>query len=126
MHILLREAADGERVVSLDAEWDTSKDSRGHVSKSQKVALIQLGYFDDDKTPRALLLQVQKLKPLPREVLLLLGGPSIAFIGRAVGQDIAKIGKDFSCADLAKIVASLDLDTMAKERGVVGGRESTL
>ena len=53
-----------ERVVALDAEWDTESNSAGMVFKQHPVALNQLGYNESGAGPRALLLQVHS-KTLP-------------------------------------------------------------
>ena len=114
-----------ERVVALDAEWDTESNSAGMVFKQHPVALIQLGYNEPGAGPRALLLQVRG-KTLPMELLSIFSDTSITFTGRCVGNDIARIGSDFKCRDKIDVAARVDFDTIAKECGVVTSRSSTL
>ena len=121
---LVRALPTREKVISIDCEWNTAKDSQGRIVANDKVALIQLGYFEGD-VARALLLPVRSLQTLPPALTSLFTDPSITCIGRNVGGDLAKIGR-VKCADKMVRVERLDLDTMAKVRGVVRGRSNTL
>jgi hypothetical protein len=125
LHRLLKDLPPGERVLALDTEWDTESSSHGMVYKSHPVAVIQLGYNEPGEGPRALLLQVRG-KALPMPLIDIFKDPTITFTGRCVGADIARIGKDFNCKDEMSGVARIDLDTLAKNRGIVTGRSCTL
>lgn len=63
----------GDRVMALDAEWDTKKNSAGQVVQS--TALIQLGYWDSEDQISTLLLQVFHHQKLPQSLLSLFGDP---------------------------------------------------
>jgi hypothetical protein len=70
--VAIRETLKGQamKVVSLeDCEWDTDKNADGQVTKSYKVALIQVGYRDFEGTIRAALFQMSRLRILPACVI---------------------------------------------------------
>jgi ribonuclease D len=52
--------------------------------------------------------------------------PTLTFIGRGVGGDLAKLGWVFNCATSAMFAHKVELDSMTKECGVVAGRQHTL
>lgn len=67
-----------ERVLSLDAEWDTVTNSRGMVVASKRVATIQLGYKDPDTGQiRSVVLQTHKFDRLPARLVALLNDPTL-------------------------------------------------
>lgn len=51
------------RVVSLDAEWDTIKNSSGMVVRSLSVAIIQLSYEEANGRVLAMILQATHPRP---------------------------------------------------------------
>ena len=105
-------------VISIDAEWDVHKDSRGYVRGCGSVAVIQLAFLEPEtKKPMVLLLQLYGRKALPRSLELLFGDPAFTFVGRAVGADLARIGKDFNCVQLMRGVRRTDLGPFARARG---------
>lgn len=110
-----------KRVVALDAEWDTVKNARGLVCGNSKVALIQLGYRLDDNVTKVLIIQTCNFQPnkLSNNLKAFFEDDSFTFIGRLVGGDLAKIGKDFRNEITLAKVKRIDIGTMARERNVV-------
>ena len=126
MHSHVCGFGNGERLIAIDAEWDVTVNPLGMVSSAGKVQLLQLGYIEANNKPMALLLGLRGNQTLPRAILALLEDPTLTFIGRDVGGDLAKLGRDFNCAASVIHARKVELDTMAKERGVATGRQHTL
>jgi len=61
----------------------------GIVTSAGNVQLLQLGYFETNK-PMALLLRLRGKKDAPWADLALFEDPTLTFIGRGVGGDLAK------------------------------------
>ena len=68
--------------------------------KSHKIALIQLGYMEAGEGPKAILLRVHGKTKLPNALISLFHDATITFIGRAVGGDLSRIGRDFKVEKL--------------------------
>ena len=117
---------DGDRVVSLDCEWDVHRNERtGMVLGQGTVALIQLSYRKTvDGDVYALVLRVYGHRQLPRELCSLLTDPRITFVGRGIAGDLAKISRDFNFQHAPRHV--LDLGTMARKRDVVRSANASL
>ena len=87
-----------QRVISLDAEWDTLVNAAGHVISSERVAILQLGYrLKEQGQTRALILQLHKKKKLPERLAAFLADTTFKWTGRQLGGDLDKIGRDLSC-----------------------------
>ena len=109
-----------DKVVSLDAEWDVQADRRGRITGAGRVSLIQLAFFSPGRaTPMVLLIHLRNMAVLPDALRRLFTDPTFTFVGRCVGADISRIGKDFSCAPIMKTVKTIDLGTLARTRDVV-------
>jgi hypothetical protein len=108
------------RVLSLDAEWDTTKGRNGLVSGSGRVALIQISYqIAADGEIFALLIRVHGRTHLPAALVTLLQDPEFTFTGRNIGGDIKKLGDDFKCSHQLANINIVELGKMARERDVV-------
>jgi len=117
---LLSALPKSHRIISLDAEWDTKKDTRGMVNWQGTVAVIQLSYrLQVGGEVCALVLHVHGKKQLPLRLAALLAGPTIIFTGRCIASDIAKIAKDFNCETSIRLLKHVDLGPMARARDVV-------
>ena len=91
-----------DRVLSLDAEWDTTKNASGMISNSgHKVSVIQIGYRMNGIT-RVLVIKTASMTSLPIHLQHLFEDYSITFTGRQVGGDVSKIGKDFNINEQSK------------------------
>jgi len=109
-----------QRVMSLDAEWDTTKNKRGSVTGTGKVAVIQLSFRTQaDGEVHALVLHVHSKKTLPQAMLDLFSDKGICFTGRNIGGDLKRIGKDFGCLPLMNGMHVVKLGRMARTRDVV-------
>jgi hypothetical protein len=109
-----------QKVLALDIEWDTKKNRQGMVIKSERTALIQLGYEDSsDGHIRALLFQVSRLQKLPDRLAALLRDQDITFVGAGVSGDLKKIGRDFDCGRLVLKTNFVNLGSFARERDAV-------
>ncbi len=108
-------------VMSLDTEWDVSKNAGGYVAGQGTIALIQLSFrIASDVTICVLLLQVHNKNTLLDQLLELLSNTPITFVGHPIAGDVAKIARDFSnAAHIKQIVKTLDLGIMARARDVV-------
>jgi hypothetical protein len=117
----VRETVKGQaaKVVSLVCEWDTEKNADGQVTKSYKVALIQVGHRDLEGTIRAALFQTSRLRILPTGLCDLFCDEEITFVGVGVAGDVKKIGRDFECAALTSKTRRIELGMHARERDVV-------
>jgi len=112
--------AASDKIVSLDAEWTVQADRRGRITGAGRVSLIQLAFFNPGRaTPMVLLIHLRNMRLLPRALKRLFTDPTFTFVGRCVGADISRIGKDFSCAPIMKTVKTIDLGTLARTRDVV-------
>jgi hypothetical protein len=107
-----------DRVLSLDCEWDVNKNDRGIIIGSGRVALIQLAWWVNEH-PDVLLLRVQGLRSLPKAVIELFKDTTFTFIGRCIGADLKKIGRDFELTSEMKDIESVDIGVMARCRGKV-------
>ena len=116
----------GDRVIALDAEWDTKKNRSGQVVQSFKTALIQLGYRDSEYRMSTLLLQVFRHQKLPQSLVSLLGDPEIAFVGASVSGDLKRIGKDFKCTEITDRANYVNLGSYARKRDVVQSGTASL
>ena len=109
-----------QRVMSLDAEWDTTKNKRGSITGTGKVAVIQLSFRTQaDGEVHALVLHVHSKKTLPQALLDLFTDKGIWFTGRNIGGDLKRIGKDFGCLSLMNGMHVVELGKMARTRDVV-------
>ena len=109
-----------ERIMSLDAEWDTVLNRRGNVIAQDKIAVIQLSYrIDSNGDVCALVLRVHACQKLPERLAALFADPTLTFTGRGIGGDLKKIARDFDCAALMGKVNFVELGTMARTRDVV-------
>ena len=104
-------------VVAVDAEWVVHLTNCGFVGKVGKVALIQLSYYNEAKQIKTLVLRVHGFKKLPVNLLNILR--YIPVVGRNVGGDLAKIGRDFEMSTLHDESTRVELGKMAKDRAVV-------
>ena len=119
-HLENERQGSSQKVLALDIEWDTKKNRRGMVIKSERTALIQLGYEDSsDGRMRALLFQVSRLQRLPDRLAALLRDQDITFVGAGVSGDLKKIGRDFDCERLVSKTNFANLGSFARERDVV-------
>lgn len=84
-----------DRIISLDAEWDTRTNRSGHVVASFKTAVMQLGYRDSESRISALLLQVLWHQRQHRALLALFAECNIHYVGMCISGDLKRIGKDF-------------------------------
>jgi hypothetical protein len=116
----------GDRVMALDAEWDTKKNSAGRVVQSFKTALIQIGYRDSEERMSTLLLQVFRHQKLPQSLLSLFGDPEITFVGASVSGDLKRIGKDFECTKFTDHANYVNLGSYARKRDVVQSGTASL
>ena len=60
MRALVCARPEAERVITLDAEWDTTKTAPGLPIAPGPAALIQLGYRDDAGRSKAIILKVRE------------------------------------------------------------------
>ena len=104
-------------VVAVDAEWVVHLMNSGFVGNAGKVALIQLSYYNEAKQIKTLVLRVHGFKKLPVNLLNILR--YIPVVGRNVGGDLAKIGRDFGLPTLHNDSTRVELGKMAKDRAVV-------
>lgn len=109
------------QVMSIDAEWDTFKNLRGCIVGSGPAAVVQLGYRLTPEGPvQALVMQLHGRKSLPDRLAALFATPGINFIGRDVGGDLKRIGRDFKCyAAMCKVKLYTDIGIMARTQDVV-------
>eukprot|EP00966_Prymnesium_polylepis_P135171 3124142-Prymnesium_polylepis.1 len=113
---------EGRRVCGLDAEWDTPKNSAGAPIGQDSIALVQICFPLEDSADcefGILLCHVDKMKSLPAGLYALLADSKFTFVGRNVGGDVSKVGRDFRLKKLKAHVRVKDLGTMARERNVV-------
>ena len=103
------------KVVALDMEWDTDKNADGQVTRSYKVALIQVGYCNLEGFIWAALFQISHLKNLPTGLCALFRNESITFVGVGVAGDLKKLGRDFDCAVLTSKTRFTNLGMYARE-----------
>ena len=118
----MRLLPENKRVLGLDCEWEVSKNARGMIVKSHKLALIQLSYEDESKNLRAILLRVHQQKTLPDQLRALFEDHSVKFTGVGVGGDLKKIGRDLECRDLVDQIPAknvINLGSFARVRDVV-------
>jgi hypothetical protein len=104
-----------QKLLALDIEWDRKRCRQGMVIKSERTALIQLGYKDSsDGHVCALLFQASRLQKLPDRLAALLQDQDVTFVGAGVSGDLKKIGRDFDCGRLVSktILAPLLLSEM--------------
>jgi hypothetical protein len=119
-----------ERTISVDAEWDVNKSTRGMSRGPDRIGTVQIGYRQiSNGTVHALILQVspftvtradnQRLDSLHD----LLVSDGIIITGRAVGGDLKKIANDMLWTPHQKqsleLLSVVDLGTMARQRDVV-------
>ena len=109
-----------DRVLSLDAEWDTTKNADGRVVFSHRIALIQIGYKMQG-LPCASFIRTHKLRTLPNQLTGLLLDDRFTFTGRQLGGDLGKIGRDFTAHRVVEKMSNrvVELGMMARKRGVV-------
>lgn len=110
-----------KRVFALDAEWELEMDSRGQIRGSKRTALIQLGYRLDGPI-QVVLIRTNKMNRLPEQLLNLFKqskADNLKFVGKQVGGDLSKIGRDFKILATMNDVLREDLDSMALRRGKV-------
>lgn len=79
----------------------------------------------DEPKPMVLVLQLPHAT-LPTELKNLFGDPTFTFVGRCVGADISRIGKDFNCTALMATVRKIDLGPFARTRDVVRNGNASL
>ena len=122
------------RIISLDAEWDVTLNTAGHVINSERAALIQLGYrlFAGEQS-RALLIRVQDKQKLPERLVSLLSDNTFSWTGRQLGGDLNKIGRDFNCVPLIDSMRGraggaqiIELGKFASRRRIVATGTATL
>ncbi|KAL7535665.1 hypothetical protein ACHAXR_006652, partial [Thalassiosira sp. AJA248-18] len=111
-------------VVGLDCEWPTRINGRGYITKSDKVALIQISYIDNDDNMQVRLIRTSKKKKLPHRLISLLLDNTIRFAGVRVSADLIAIGIDFNIDAITKVVQKdrpnvINLGTYARKRDVV-------
>ena len=115
-HIVASKAV-AERIISLDAEWDTRTNRSGQVVASFKTALIQIGYQDFESRISALLWQVFWHQRLPRALLALFTEPHIHFVGvLCISGDLKRIGKDFKCTECIESTNCLNLARKSRKK----------
>lgn len=108
-----------DKVVSFDMEWEVKKSTRGLIEGTGRAALMQFGYVEDGIV-KCILLRVNKLLVLPQPLLDLLSDKSITMVGVNLGGDLAKVGRDFSNANMApRRQNTIELATLARATGVV-------
>ena len=113
----LKEQTAPYNVVAVDAEWVVHLTNCGFVGKVGKVALIQLSYYNEAKQIKTLVLRVQGFQKLPVNLQNILR--FIPVVGRNVGGDLAKIGRDFAMSTLHDESTRVELGKMAKDRAAV-------
>jgi hypothetical protein len=119
-----------ERTISVDAECDVNKSTRGMSRGPDRIGTVQIGYKQiSNGTVHALILQVspftvtradnQRLDSLHD----LLVSDGIIITGRAVGGDLKKIANDMIWTPQQKqsleLLSVVDLGTMVRQRDVV-------
>jgi hypothetical protein len=109
-----------QQIVSIDIEWDLYKNAGGFITGQGTTALLQLSYRACDNGPiKALLLQTYGDKQLNNNLLQLLADQRITFVGRGINGDMARLARDFDCAQKLKHVNIVDIGAMACARNVV-------
>ena len=100
---------DKHDVIALDTEWVVTRNSTGRITGSKAVALIQVGYIDDEDRSQAILIRTAKFKKkrgirvLPHRLEALLVG-NINIVGVNVSADLARIGRDFNVDAINSVV----------------------
>ena len=121
----LRHLPPEEQVVSFDAEWAYGSKVQFPPSGRDRIGVGQLGFLADkeSKKIKALVMHLRSLQKLPDGFLLLLGDPTIRYVGKGVKGDLEKLGTDFQCTNLTKAIIQtsryVDLAHLAVTRGVV-------
>ena len=115
-----------ERIISLDAEWDTRTNRSGQVVASFKTAVIQLGYRDSEGRMSALLAQVFRHQKLPQALVALFAEPDISFVGVCISGDLKRIAKDFKCPECIENTNCVNLGSHARKRDVVRNGTASL
>ena len=108
-----------EPVVGFDAEWDTVRNGRGDIiGKKGRVALIILSALVAPSKYKTLLLRTYDKATLPASLLNFLVDQRFKFTGRCIGQDLAKVSKDFLCEEVHATTLWCDLGSLARSRDI--------
>ena len=115
MRHILGEQDDHLKVIGLDCEWDTFKNSIGMVIGSDKLATIQITCRNLSlQSCHAVVFQAHGHKTPPCRLLALTHDPEINFCGVNVGGDLKKIGKDLDCIEAVNAVESTRIVNLGK------------
>ena len=110
---------DHRKVLALDIEYDTTKNSNGWVTKAHKTALMQIGFQEASGMISCHMYQVFKMDKLPDRLVALFQDQRFTFVGSFVSGDLKRIGSDFGLEALMSTVKYINLGKYARERDIV-------
>ena len=118
------------KVISVDMEWVVEKNSNDRIIGPKEVALVQIGYVDDEDKVNSLLIHTKRFvrkqgkRVLPDRLEALLTRADIYIIGFNVSADLEKIGRDFDVESIRSVVQKnrpnvINLGMYARKRDIV-------
>ena len=124
------------KAISVDMEWVVEKYSNDRIIGPKEVALVQIGYVDDEDKVNSLLIhtkrfvQNQRKRVLPHRLEALLTRADIYIIDFNMSADLKKIGRDFNVESIRLVMQKnrpnvINLGMYAQEQDIVtnGGAE---
>jgi len=106
--------------LGLDLEWFVPTVNGRAIGPGGETDLIQVAYYEEEEgVVKVLLYHITNITSLPLPLKRLLSHPQTRFTGSNVSGDLARLNRGHLDLDLDVRTKAVDLETMAKRRGVV-------